>query len=130
MVSNYDLLRRLNQIIRKLQVLEAKIDNMPSVMSEALKEEIKGLSFKAVDFKPSLVMLSVAEQRTLEVLKGLKGLAAADEVASRTHRARAVLSMHLNGLHRRDMVLKERRGRKAFFILKEEYRDQGQTVGS
>lgn len=130
MVSNYDLLRRLNQIIRKLQVLEAKIDNMPSVMSEALKEEIKGLSFKAVDFKPSLVMLSVAEQRTLEVLKGLKGPAAADEVASRTHRARAVESMHLNGLHRRDMVLKERRGRKAFFILKEEYRDQGQTVGS
>ena len=130
MVSNYDLFRGLNQIIRRLQVLEAKIDNMPSLMSEALKEEIKGLSFKAVDFMPSLVMLSVAEQRTLEVLKGLNEPVAADDVASMTHRARAVESMYLNGLHRRDMVVKKRRGRKAFFILKGEYRDQGQTVDS
>jgi len=130
MVSNYDLFRGLNQIIRRLQVLEAKIGNMPSLMGEALKEEIKGLSFKAVDFMPSLVMLSVAEQRTLEVLKGLNEPVAADDVASMTHRARAVESMYLNGLHRRDMVVKERRGRKAFFILKGEYRDKGQTVDS
>jgi len=88
------------------------------------------LSFKAADFTPSLVMLSVAEQRTLEALKGLTEPVAADEVASMTHRARAVESMYLNGLHRRDMVVKERRGRKTLFVLKGEYRDQGQTVDS
>lgn len=130
MVSNYDLFRGLNQILRSLQELETKIDNMPSLMSEALKEKIKGLSFKAADFTQSLVMLSVAEQRTSEALKGLTEPIAADEVASMTHRARAVESMYLNGLHRRDMVVKERRGRKTFFILKGEYRDQGQTVDS
>jgi hypothetical protein len=84
---------------------------MPSLMGEALKEKIKSLSFKAADFMPSSVMVSVAEQRTLEALKGLTepvaaDEVAADEVASMTNRARAVESMYLNVLHRRDVVVK------------------------
>lgn len=79
---------------------------MPSLMGEALKEKIKSLSFKAADFMPSSVMVSVAEQRTLEALKGLTEPVAADEVASMTNRARAVESMYLNVLHRRDVVVK------------------------
>jgi len=125
MVSNYELSRGLQEIIGRLQVLEAKIDIIPSIMSKALIAEIKALSFKAVDLMPSLITLSIAEHRTLEVLKGLREPVTADEVALITHRARAVESMYLNGLHRRGMVLKERRGRKAFFILKEEYHAKG-----
>lgn len=112
----------LERILKKLSDLEDEVDLLPETIGESVLQEIKGLSFAATNFVPRLLMLSVAEQRTLAVLKTLSHPATADEIALLSHRARAVESMYLNGLHRRDMVLKERRGRKACFILKEEYR--------
>jgi hypothetical protein len=79
---------------------------------------------------PSVVFLSVSEGKTLEVLKTFKIPATAEDVAKVAGRARAIESMHLNQLFRRNMVLKGRSGRKNYFLLRGEYRDQGQTVGS
>lgn len=130
MVSNRDILLAFQKVLEKLGNLEMKVNLLPEVMGRELLSGIKDLTFRASSIVPTFLTLNVAEERTLEILKSLNCPATADEISSLSHRARAVESMHLNGLHRRDMVLKERRGRKAFFILKEEYRDQRQTVGS
>jgi hypothetical protein len=130
MVSNRDIILAFQKILEKLGTLEVKINLLPEVMGRELLSGIKDLTFRATSIVPTFLTLNVAEERTLEILKSLNCPATADEISSLSHRARAVESMYLNGLHRRDMVLKERRGRKAFFILKGEYRDQGQTVGS
>jgi hypothetical protein len=130
MVSNHDIILAFHKILEKLGTLEVKINLLPEVMGRELLSGIKDLTFRATSIVPTFLTLNVAEERTLEILKSLNCPATADEISSLSHRARAVESMYLNGLHRRDMVLKERRGRKAFFILKGEYRDQGQTVGS
>ena len=130
MVSNHDIFLAFQKVLEKLGTLEVKVNLLPEVMGRELLSGIKDLTFRATSIVPTFLTLNVAEERTLEILKSLNCPATADEISSLSHRARAVESMYLNGLHRRDMVLKERRGRKAFFILKEEYRDQGQTVGS
>ena len=130
MVSNHDIFLAFQKVLEKLGNLEMKVNLLPEVMGRELLSGIKDLTFRATSIVPTFLTLNVAEERTLEILKSLNCPATADEISSLSHRARAVESMYLNGLHRRDMVLKERRGRKAFFILKEEYRDQGQTVGS
>jgi hypothetical protein len=130
MVSNRDIILAFQKILEKLGTLEVKINLLPEVMGRELLSGIKDLTFRATSIVPTFLTLNVAEERILEILKSLNCPATADEISSLSHRARAVESMYLNGLHRRDMVLKERRGRKAFFILKGEYRDQGQTVDS
>jgi hypothetical protein len=130
MVSNRDIILAFQKILEKLGTLEVKINLLPEVMGRELLSGIKDLTFRATSIVPTFLTLNVAEERTLEILKSLNCPATADEISSLSHRARAVESMYLNGLHRRDMVLKERRGRKAFFILKGEYRDKGQTVDS
>jgi len=58
-----------------------------------------------------------------EVLKGLKDPVTADELAAITGRASAVESMYLNVLHRRDLLMRERRGRHVFFSLKEDHKN-------
>ena len=70
---------------------------------------------------PFLVFLSIAEQKTFDVLKSLTKPTTAEEVARITGRARAVESMYLNELFRRNMVLKGRDGRRQYFLLKREY---------
>lgn len=77
---------------------------------------------------PSVVFLSASEQKTLEVLKTFKVPATGEDIAKVTGRTRANESMHLNQSFRRNMVLKGRSGRNDYFLLKGEYRDQGQTL--
>jgi hypothetical protein len=129
MVSNYELSCALERLSKDVKALAVKIEGMPDLLSQQLIEKIKSLTFRAGANLPSLLMLSVAEQKTLEVLKGIKDFVTADDIATVTHRARAVESTYLNGFHRRGMVLKERRNRRVFFSLKEEY-CEGQAVDS
>ena len=122
MVSNYELSCALERLTKEVKILGAKIEMMPGNLTRQLIEQIKGLSFRAEANLPSLLMLSVSEQKTLTVLRGGRGSVTADDVAVASHRVRAVESMYLNELHRRGIVLKERRNRQVFFTLKEEYR--------
>lgn len=133
MVSNYEIGLALEKLLENVQALEAKVDLLPGVLSKQLVQDITcfTLTFKPAAPSGGVVLLSVAEGRTLEVLKGLGARSVtADEVSVLTKRARAVESMHLNVLHRRGLVVKERKGRKALFTLKEEYRSEGQAMVS
>ena len=122
MVSNYEVSCALERLAKDVKILGAKIEMMPGNLTGQLIEQIKGLSFRAGADLPSLLMLSVSEQKTLTVLRGGRASVTACDVAVASHRARAVESMHLNELYRRGIVLKERRSRQVFFTLKEEYR--------
>lgn len=128
MVSNHDIILAFQKILEKLGTLEVKINLLPEVMGRELLSGIKDLTFRATSIVPTFLTLNVAEERTLEILKSLNCPATADEISSLSHRARAVESMCLNGLHRRGMVLKEKCGRKRTFLLKEEYRHKRQTL--
>ncbi len=120
MVSNYEISQALQRLTKNVQVLQAKVDLLPGILSNQLLEEVRTLSFRAVGPSACAVLLSVAENKTLEVLKGLDGRwVTADEASFLTKRARAVESMYLNELHRRGFALKERQGRKVIFRLKE-----------
>ncbi len=62
-------------------------------------DKLLGLSLKVTDPAVATLALSVAENKTLETLRGLSGeRVTADGVAVMTGRARAVESMYLNGL--------------------------------
>jgi len=51
----------------------------------------------------------------------------ANDVAVITGRARTIESMHLNQLYRGGIFFKEKKARKAIFIVKEEYRERQYT---
>jgi hypothetical protein len=133
MVSNYEISRALEKVLQNVKTLEAKVDLLPGVLGKQFLQDITSftLTLKPVTPSGGVVLLSVAEGRTLEVMKSLGTRSVtADEVSVLTKRARAVESMHLNVLHRRGLVLKERKKRKALFTLKEEYRSEGQAMVS
>jgi len=123
MVSNYEIKLMLDALQMRIGLLEAKINAIPEIFSKAMIQHMKTLSFKVSDSKP-LGHLNVAEEKTLEVLRTMQDPLTAGEVAAITSRARAVESMYLNGLQRRGIVTRERKGRKVFFVLKEEYRER------
>jgi hypothetical protein len=106
-------IRSLRQRVKQLELGMEKVESLRS-----------GFCGQA----PSLVFLSVSEQRTFEVLKGLTKPATAGEAAKITGRERATESMHLNHLFRRNMLLKGRSGRQQYFLLKREYRDERQAL--
>ena len=90
-----------------------KVENVDDKVS-ALIQQVK------VPSPLQTVYLSVAMQKTQDVLKTFDKHVAASEVAAITGRARAVESMHLNELWRMGLAEKEKRGRKRVFALKEE----------
>jgi DNA-binding transcriptional ArsR family regulator len=125
MVSKYELSLALEKLIKSVQALEEEVEMLPLVLSAQLMENLKTLSFRVTNPALSTVTLSIAEDKTLQVLKGLpRQDVTAKDVALLTKRARAVESMHLNVLSRRGVLLRERKGRRVFFTLKEEYRGE------
>jgi len=106
MSSPYYRIRLLFEaIMRKIESVDDKIS--------ALTQQVKA--------PPPLqtVYLSVALQKTQDVLKTFDKPAAASEIAAITGRARAIESMHLNELWRMGLVEKEKQGRKRVFSLRE-----------
>jgi len=121
MVSKYELSLALEKLIKSVQALEEEVDLLPLVLSAQLMNDLKTLSFRVTNPGVSTVTLSIAEDKTLQVLKSLPGQdVTAKDVALMTKRARAVESMYLNGLSRRGILTRERRGRIVFFNLREE----------
>jgi len=116
----------------KYQRLVEDLQNVQSRVRK-LEKEMQGVDRFMLGVRgqvPSVVFLSVSERKTLDVLRTFRVPATAEDISKVTGRARAIESMHLNQLFRRNMVLKGRSGRKNYFLLRGEYRDQGQTVGS
>ncbi|MCJ7768685.1 helix-turn-helix domain-containing protein [Candidatus Bathyarchaeota archaeon] len=93
-------------IMRKID----RVDDKVSALTQQVKEQPAPLQ---------TVYLSVAVQKTQDVLKTFDKPVAASEIAAITGRARAVESMHLNELWRMGLAEKEKRGRKRVFSLKE-----------
>jgi hypothetical protein len=121
MVSKYELSLALEKLIKSVQALEEEVDLLPLVLSAQLMNDLKTLSFRVTNPGVSTVTLSIAEDKTLQVLKSLPGQdVTAKDVALMTKRARAVESMYLNGLSRRGILTRERRGRIVFFTLRGE----------
>jgi len=121
MVSKYEVSLALEKLIKNVQSLHAKVDLLPKLFWSELMENLKTLSFRVTNPAVSTVTLSIAEDKTLQVLKSLPGQdVTAKDVALMTKRARAVESMYLNGLSRRGILTRERRGRIVFFNLREE----------
>jgi DNA-binding transcriptional ArsR family regulator len=121
MVSKYELSLALEKLIKSVQALEEEVDLLPVVLSAQLMENLKTLSFRVTNPAVSTATLSISEDKTLQVLKGLPGQdVTAKDVALITKRARAVESMYLNCLNRRGIVIRERRGRIVFFTLRGE----------
>jgi hypothetical protein len=109
------------------------VEDLRNVQSQVrkLEKEMQGVDRFMLGARgqvPSVVFLSVSERKTLEVLKTFRVPATAEDISKVTGRTRANESMHLNQLFRRNNVLKGRSGRKNYFLLKGEYRDQGQAV--
>jgi len=92
-------------IMRKIESVDDKIS--------ALTQQVKA--------PPPLqtVYLSVAIQKTRDVLETFDKPAAASEIAAITGRDRAVESMHLNELFRMGFAEKEKQGRKRVFRVKD-----------
>jgi hypothetical protein len=109
---------KYDDIVRELRSLRAGVKDLQVQM-----QKVRVFSRGFFGQPPFLVFLSVAEQRTFRVLRSLMKPARAEEVAAITGRARAVESLYLNGLYRRGLVLKERRARIVFFVLKEDYKN-------
>ena len=95
-------------ILRKVESVDDKVS--------ALIQQVKT---PGVPMPLAIVYLSVAVQKTRDVLKTFDEPAAASDIAAITGRARAIESMHLNELFRMGLAEKEKQGRKRVFSLKE-----------
>jgi hypothetical protein len=103
-MRSFELRAALEKILRKLNVIDAKVSRMPLVQ----------------------VQVSGRLLPSLQALVQLGGAASAGQVAAVTGRHRAVESGVLNELAREGLVVKEKRGRtKVFRLVKA---DEGKTV--
>ncbi len=119
-MSDIELLQEeLKEISEKLdrivELLEAIRKALPLSYRKVAEVE-DALSTGIID---AVTLLSVPDhlRRTLVALAKLGGEATSEEVASTTGRARAVESAYLNQLATLGYVIKERRGRKVYFII-------------
>ncbi len=113
------LQKELKEISSKLdrivELLEAIRKGLPLTYRKVAEVE-DALSTGIID---AVTLLSVPDhlRRTLVALAKLGGEATSEEVANSTGRARAVESAYLNQLATLGYVIKERRGRKVYFII-------------
>ncbi len=119
-MADIELLQKeLKEISEKLdrivELLEAIRKALPLSYRKVAEVE-DALSTGIID---AVTLLSVPDhlRRTLVALAKLGGEATSEEVASTTGRARAVESAYLNQLATLGYVIKERRGRKVYFII-------------
>ena len=107
--------RILEKIKESLDCLNEKIDVMIEIQRHGQKE-----SQTIPDVLDVMTLLSLPDHLRKTAVNLCKlGQATADEVAEQTKRARAVESGYLNQLVLMGYLKKERRGRKAYFYVKE-----------
>ncbi len=104
-----------NKLDKIVELLEAIRKSLPLSYRKVAEVE-DALSTGIID---AVTLLSVPDhlRRTLVALAKLGGEATSEDVANATGRARAVESAYLNQLATLGYVIKERRGRKVYFII-------------
>ncbi len=111
---------------KELKEISGKLDRIVELL-EAIRKAMPLSYRKVAEVEDALntgiidavTLLSVPDhlRRTLVALAKLGGEATSEEVANATGRARAVESAYLNQLATLGYVIKERRGRKVYFII-------------
>jgi hypothetical protein len=92
---------KIDAVVQEMRSLRERVKQLEIGM-----QKIESLRLGLFGQAPSLVLMSIKEQRTLEALKTLTKPATAEDVARITGRHRATESMHLNHLFRRNMLSK------------------------
>ncbi len=114
-----------NKLDKIVELLEAIRKSLPLSYRKVAEVE-DALSTGIID---AVTLLSVPDhlRRTLVALAKLGGEATSEDVANATGRARAVESAYLNQLATLGYVIKERRGRKVYFIIPQ-FREERENV--
>ena len=116
----------IESLEKELKAISSKLDKIVELL-EAIRKGLP-LSYRKVaevgdalstGIIDAVTLLSVPDhlRRTLVALAKLGGEATSEDVANATGRARAVESAYLNQLATLGYVIKERRGRKVYFII-------------
>jgi len=116
----------IESIEKELKAISSKLDKIVDLL-EAIRKSLPLSYRKVAEVEDALstgiidavTLLSVPDhlRRTLVALAKLGGEATSEDVANATGRARAVESAYLNQLATLGYVIKERRGRKVYFII-------------
>ncbi len=116
----------IESLEKELKAISGKLDKIVELL-EAIRKSLPLSYRKVAEVEDALstgiidavTLLSVPDhlRRTLVALAKLGGEATSEDVANATGRARAVESAYLNQLATLGYVIKERRGRKVYFII-------------
>jgi len=116
----------IESLEKELKAISSKLDKIVELL-EAIRKGLPLSYRKVAEVEEALstgiidavTLLSVPDhlRRTLVALAKLGGEATSEDVANATGRARAVESAYLNQLATLGYVIKERRGRKVYFII-------------
>ncbi len=116
----------IESLEKELKAISSKLDKIVELL-EAIRKGLPLSYRKVAEVEDALstgiidavTLLSVPDhlRRTLVALAKLGGEATSEDVANATGRARAVESAYLNQLATLGYVIKERRGRKVYFII-------------
>ncbi len=116
----------IESLEKELKAISGKLDKIVELL-EAIRKGLPLSYRKVAEVEEALstgiidavTLLSVPDhlRRTLVALAKLGGEATSEDVANATGRARAVESAYLNQLATLGYVIKERRGRKVYFII-------------
>ncbi len=126
----------IESLEKELKAISSKLDRIVELL-EAIRKGLPLSYRKVAEVEDALstgiidavTLLSVPDhlRRTLVALAKLGGEATSEDVANATGRARAVESAYLNQLATLGYVIKERRGRKVYFIIPQ-FREEREKV--
>lgn len=126
----------IESLEKELKAISSKLDKIVELL-EAIRKGLPLSYRKVAEVEDALstgiidavTLLSVPDhlRRTLVALAKLGGEATSEDVANATGRARAVESAYLNQLATLGYVIKERRGRKVYFIIPQ-FREEREKV--
>ncbi len=116
-------IKQLREVIletnRKLDKIISLLEDIRRGLPASYKKMAEVESALSTGVLDAVTLLSVPDhlRRTLVALAKLGGEATSEDVAKTTGRARAVESAYLNQLATLGYVIKERRGRKVYFVI-------------
>lgn len=124
MIKDQTLTKRPINVLEKIEESLEKLNDKMEVMIELQKSNDEnpksnaGLPDASLDVMTLLSMPDHLRKTAMSICRCSRGTA--EEIASQTHRARAVESAYLNQLVIMGYLKKERKGRKAYFYIDRE----------
>jgi predicted transcriptional regulator len=123
-IKDQTLTKRPINVLEKIEESLEKLNDKMEVMIELQKSNDEnpksnaGLPDASLDVMTLLSMPDHLRKTAMSICRCSRGTA--EEIASQTHRARAVESAYLNQLVIMGYLKKERKGRKAYFYIDRE----------